>query len=92
MRRHPAWQQLSLEEQTAIGMLSEELRVLVEGDDLVGLRAATEALDRATRRFAELMMDSAVTTALGGQTMGEASDSLGEGPTAPHPFARAEIK
>jgi Fe-S protein assembly chaperone HscA len=89
---HPAWRALTLEEQTGIGMLAEELRVLVEGDDLVGLRAGTDSLDKATRRFAELMMDSAVTTALGGLTMGAASDSLGEGPTAPHPFARAEIK
>jgi molecular chaperone DnaK (HSP70) len=90
--QHPAWRELSLEEQTGIGMLSEELHVLAEGDDLAGLRAGIEALDKATRRFAELMMDSAVTTALGGQTMDEASDSLGEGPTAPHPFAAAEIE
>jgi molecular chaperone DnaK (HSP70) len=89
---HPAWRALTLEEQTEIGMLAEELRVLVEGEDLAGLRAGTEVLDRATRRFAELMMDSAVTTALGGQTMDEASVSLGEGPTAPHPFAAAEIE
>ncbi len=88
---HPAWQQLRLEEQTEIMMLAEELRVLSEGDDLAGLRAGTEALDKATRRFAELMMDSAVTTALGGQTMASASEALGEGPTAPHPFAPAEI-
>jgi len=90
--QHPAWSELSLEEQTGIGMLSEELHVLAEGDDLACLRAGIEALDKATRRFAELMMDSAVTAALGGQTMDEARDSLGEGPTAPHPFAAAEIE
>ena len=89
---HPAWQQLTVEEQTEIGMLADELGVLREGEDLAALRAGTEALDKATRRFAELMMDSAVTSALGGQTMSEASVSLGEGPTAPHPFAPAEIK
>jgi Fe-S protein assembly chaperone HscA len=88
---HPAWQQLSLEEQTRIVMLADEVRVLSDGDDLAGLRAGTEALDKATRRFAELMMDSAVTTALGGQTMASASEALGEGPSAPHPFAPAEI-
>ena len=66
--------------------------MLKEGDDLQALRAATEALDKATRRFAELMMDSAVSSAIQGQTMESAGEKLGEGPTAPHPFAPAEIK
>ncbi|MGC2163607.1 MAG: molecular chaperone DnaK [Silvibacterium sp.] len=89
---NPAWQQLTEEERRQIATLSEELRVLKGGDDLPSLRAGTEALDKATRRFAELMMDAAVTTALGGQTMQSAGEKLGEGPTAPHPFAPAEIK
>ncbi len=87
-----AWLQLTEEEREQIATLSEELRVLKEGDDLPSLRAGTEALDKATRRFAELMMDAAVTTAIGGQTMQSAGEKLGEGPTAPHPFAPAEIK
>jgi len=90
--RNPAWQQLTEEEHQQIAAFSEELRVLKNGDDLPSLRAGTEALDKATRRFAELMMDSAVTTALGGQTMESAGEKLGEAPTAPHPFAPAEIK
>ncbi len=89
---NPAWLQLTEEERQQIAVLSEELRILKEGDDLSSLRAGTEALDKATRRFAELMMDAAVSTALGGQTMESASEKLGEGPTAPHPFAPAEIK
>ncbi len=89
---HPAWQQLTEEERTEIEDLRNELSVLCEGSDLDALRRGTEALDRATRRFAELMMDAAVTTALGGQTMSSASDQLGEGPTAPHPIAPAEYK
>ncbi len=89
---HPAWQQLTDDERTQIGMISEELRVLKEGDDLKALRDATHALDEATRRFAELMMDSAVASAIQGQTMESAGEKLGEGPTAPHPFAPAEIK
>jgi molecular chaperone DnaK (HSP70) len=89
---NPAWLQLSEEEREQITTLSEELRVLKEGDDLPSLRAGTEALDKATRRFAELMMDAAVTSAIGGQTMQSAGEKLGEGPTAPHPFAPAEIK
>jgi Fe-S protein assembly chaperone HscA len=89
---NPAWSQLSNEEKQQIATLSEELRVLIEGDDLPSLRSGTEALDKATRRFAELMMDAAVTTALGGKTMESAGENMGEGPTAPHPFAPAEIK
>jgi molecular chaperone DnaK/molecular chaperone HscA len=38
------------------------------------------------------MMDSAVTGAIGGKTMQSAGESLGEGPTAPHPFAKADIE
>jgi hypothetical protein len=58
---------------------------------LKALRAGTDALDKATRRFAELMMDAAVSSAIKGETMDSAGDKLGEGPTAPHPFAPAEI-
>lgn len=89
---NPAWQQLTEDERKQIATLCEELRVLKEGDDLPSLRAGTEALDKATRRFAELMMDAAVSSAIGGQTMKSAGEKLGEGPTAPHPFAPAEIK
>jgi len=89
--KHPAWQQLTEEERAQIGLLKDELFVLKQGDDLKALRAGTEALDKATRRFAELMMDAAVSSAIKGETMDSAGDKLGEGPTAPHPFAPAEI-
>ncbi len=87
-----AWQLLADEERAQIGLLKDELFVLKQGDDLKALRAGTEALDKATRRFAELMMDAAVSSAIKGETMDSAGDKLGEGPTAPHPFAPAEIK
>jgi Fe-S protein assembly chaperone HscA len=86
-----AWQLLTDEERTQIGLLKDELFVLKQGDDLKALRAGTDALDKATRRFAELMMDAAVSSAIKGETMESAGDKLGEGPTAPHPFAPAEI-
>ena len=88
----PAWQRLSQEEHTEIGMIAEELQVLKDGSDLPALRAGTEALDKVTRRFAEFMMDQAVSSALGGETMASAGEKLGEGPSAPHPFAKAEIE
>jgi molecular chaperone DnaK len=89
--RNPAWKLLSYEEVTEIESLRQEVLVLKEGEDRVALRGSIEALDKATRRLAELMMDSAVTSALGGETMASAGEKLGEGPTAPHPFAKAEI-
>ena len=89
---HPAWQQLTEEERGQISAVSEELRVLRDGDDRTLIQQATAALDQATRRFAELMMDTAVTTALGGQTMTAAGEKLGDGPAAPHPFAKAEFQ
>ena len=88
---NPAWQQLTDEERAQIALLKEELSVLKQGDDLKALRAGTDGLDKATRRFAELMMDAAVSSAIKGQTMDSAGNKLGEGPTAPHPFAPAEI-
>ncbi|TCK71642.1 Fe-S protein assembly chaperone HscA [Acidipila rosea] len=87
-----AWQQLSEEERTQINMLADELRVLRETGERTAIQASTEALDKATRRFAELMMDAAVSSAIGGKTMDAAGENLGEAPTVPHPFAPAEIK
>jgi len=66
--------------------------VLKEGDDLKLLRDATEALDKATQRFAELMMESTLAVALQGQTMESAGKGIGDGPTAPHPFGKAEFE
>jgi len=87
----PAWQLLEPDERAKIGALSVELAALKQGDDLQALRAGTEALDKATHRFAELMMDAAVSSAIKGQTMQSADDKLGEGPAAPHPIAQAEF-
>ena len=89
---HPAWQQLTPEETEQIRLRREQLEALIPGQELKALREATDAMDKATRRFAELMMDSAVASVIGGETMQSAGDKLGEGPTAPHPFAPAEIK
>jgi len=56
------------------------------------IREATLALDQATRRFAELMMEAAVSTALTGKTMNAAGEDLAEAVTAPHAMAAAEFK
>ena len=89
---HPAWQALNTEERAEIDTLAGKLKQLVQADDLQALRAGTDALDKATHRFAELMMDVAVTSAIKGQTMQSADSKLGEGPAAPHPIAQAEFQ
>ena len=59
-------------------------------DDYQAIRKAIDALNQGTMRLAELMMDTAVSTALKGKTMDEAD--MGEGPAAPHPMAKAEFE
>ena len=94
-RQSPAWQQLSADAQAAIELAATELGRLTQGDDYRAIRGAIESLDKLTHQLAEMMMDSAVSGALGGKTMAAADQSLGtmgQAPTAPHPFARAEIE
>jgi molecular chaperone DnaK/molecular chaperone HscA len=90
-RSHAVWQQLSSDEIAKIRQEEDGLKASVQGDDYKVIRTAIDRLDQATRRFAELMMDSAVTGALGGKTMAAAGESMGDGPSAPHPFAKAQI-
>jgi len=90
-KKHPAWQQLTADELAAIKIAEVELEASLKGGDYKIIRTAIDGLDKATRRFAELMMDSAVAGALTGQTMDAAGEKMGEGPTAPHPFAPAHI-
>jgi len=87
-----AWQQLDEDERTQIILLRDELAVLKEAGDLKLIRDATTALDKATHRFAELMMDTAVASVLQGQTMDSAGSKMGDAPTAPHPFSKAEFE
>ncbi|MCU1322652.1 MAG: Fe-S protein assembly chaperone HscA [Acidobacteriaceae bacterium] len=87
----PAWQQLSSDEIEKIAACVTELKASVQGGDYRIIRQGIDRLDKATRRFAELMMDTAVSGALQGKTMQSAGEDLGQGPTAPHPFAKADI-
>jgi|SRR5215831_6349319 len=89
-KKNDAWAQLSAEEQRKIDSLENDLRRVQEGDDYQAIRSAIDALNQGTMQLAELMMDSAVATALKGKTMDESD--LGEGPQAGHPVAKAEFK
>jgi molecular chaperone DnaK (HSP70) len=88
----PAWAQLRGEEQAAITAARDRLAAIKQSEDAAAIRDATLALDQATRRFAELMMEAAVTTAIRGKTMEAAGEELGDAVTAPHAMAPAEFK
>ncbi len=90
-KSHNAWQQLSADELAAIDQGRNELKASVEGGGYKVIRRAIDALDKATRRFAELMMDTTLASAMKGQTMESAGEGMGTGPSAPHPFAAAQI-
>jgi molecular chaperone DnaK len=95
-KKTPAWQQLSFGELDDIAATTNELKASLKGNDYKIIRQAIDRLDKATRRFAELMMDSAVTGAMKGQTMESAGanmgQNLGANPSAPHAFAPAQIE
>ena len=89
-RRSDGWLALTTDEKVLIDECESVLRTDKETDDYKKIRTAIDALNKATMRLAELMMDSAVTSALKGKDM--ATTDMGEGPAAPHPFAPAEFE
>src|ERR1700693_4590571 len=89
-RKSPAWGHLTTDEKKKIAKMEKALVAVNTEDDYQAVRKAIDTLNRGTTRLAELMMDSAVSTALQGKTMDEAD--MGEGPTAPHPMAKAEFE
>jgi molecular chaperone DnaK/molecular chaperone HscA len=95
-KKDPAWQQLTFAEHEQIEACAHELKASIAGGNYKIIRQAIDRLDKATRRFAELMMDAAVGGAMKGQTMESAGtqmgQNLGEAPSAPHAFAPAEIE
>ena len=91
-RRNPAWQQLNGEEKRRIDGLEAELKEAKAGEDYKTIRAAIDGLNEGTMHLAELMMDSAVSSAIQGKTMTGADQTVGGGPTAPHPIAPAEFE
>jgi molecular chaperone DnaK len=89
-RKSPAWGQLTGDEKKQIAKLENALNQIKAEDDYGAIRRAIDALNQGTMRLAELMMDSAVSTALTGKTMDEADE--GEAPAAGHPVAKADFK
>ena len=91
-KHSPAWSLLTGEEQSAVAAAERNLTEVNAGSDVDAIRNATVALDKATHRLADLMMDAAVSSALRGKTMNEAGEQIKDQVTAPHPMAAAEFK
>ena len=91
-KSQPTWQLLTAVEIAAIEQCEMEVKASIKGGDYAIIRQSIERLDASTRRLAELMMDGAVTGAMRGKSMATADQEMGTGPTAPHPFAKAEIE
>ena len=89
-KKSSAWSQLTTDEKKRIAKMEKALNAVRTEDDYQAIRKAIDALNQGTMRLAELMMDSAVSTALKGKKMDETD--MGEGPVAPHPVAKAEFK
>lgn len=66
--KSPSWRRLRGDEQAAIGAACDRLRLVKQGEDSKAIREAIDALDQATRRIAELMMETAVQSAIRGES------------------------
>ncbi len=92
-KQNPAWRELTSEERRNAEALEQTLIAAKDGEDYSAIRKAIDELNAGTMRLAELMMDTAVSTALKGKAMDEADADLPEGEAhAGHPVAKAEFK
>jgi Fe-S protein assembly chaperone HscA len=89
-KKSAAWQELTDEERRNVETLEKTLVAVKDGEDYHAIRGGIDALNEATMRLAELMMDTAVSTALKGKAMDDTD--LEEGPRAGHPMAKAEFE
>jgi len=89
-KKSVAWGQLTTDEKKQIAKMEKALAAVNAEDDYQAIRKAIDALNQGTTRLAELMMDTAVSSALKGKNMDETD--LGEGPTPPHPMAPPEFQ
>src|SRR6202790_3335196 len=91
-KRNEAWRDLSLEERRNAETLEKRLSEVKESDDYHAIRDGIDALNQATMHLAELMMDTAVSTALKGKAMDNTGHDHGEGTHAGHPMAKADFE
>ena len=89
-KKSPTWGQLANGERKQISKLEKALQDVKQQDDYQKIRKAIDVLNQGTMRLAELMMDTAVSTALKGKTMEQAD--MGESPETGHPVAKADFE
>jgi molecular chaperone DnaK len=89
-KKSPAWGALTSDEKKQIAKMEKSLNAVNKEEDYQAIRKAIDALNQGTTRLAELMMDTAVSSALKGKNMDDTD--LDEGPTAPHPMAPPEFQ
>ncbi len=89
-KKSAAWGQLTTDEKKQIAKMEKSLVAVNAEEDYQAIRKAIDALNQGTMRLAELMMDTAVSSALKGKTMDETD--FGEDPTPPHPMAPPEFQ
>jgi molecular chaperone DnaK len=89
-KKNHAWQEITNDERRNVETLEKALIEVKDGDDYHSIRAGIDALNEATTRLAELMMDTAVSTALKGKAMDDAD--MEDGPQAGHPMAKADFE
>jgi molecular chaperone DnaK (HSP70) len=89
-RTTPAWGQLTSIEKQKIADQEKALKKAKGEDDYRAIRNAIDALNQGTMRLAELMMDTAVTTALKGKSMDQGD--MAEGINTAHPVAKADFE
>jgi molecular chaperone DnaK len=89
-RTSPAWGQLTSIEKQRIAEQEKTLKHRKDQDDYHAIRAAINELNHGTMRLAELMMDTAVTTALKGKSMDQ--NDMAEGINTAHPVAKADFE
>jgi molecular chaperone DnaK len=86
-----AWRELGNEERRKAENLERALVAVKDSEDYHAIRSGIDALNEATMHLAELMMDTAVSTALKGKAMDETD--FEEGPQqSGHPMAKADFK
>jgi molecular chaperone DnaK len=89
-KKNPAWQAITTDERGHIETLEKSLADAREGDDYHAIRASIDELNQSTTHFAELMMDTVVSTALKGKAMD--NTGIEEGPQSAHPVAKADFE
>jgi molecular chaperone DnaK len=91
-KKNSAWRELSIDERRNAETLEKKLVNVKNGDDYHAIRDGIDSLNQATIRLAELMMDTAVSTALKGKAMDDTGHDDGEGAHAGHPMAKADFE